>query len=96
MLEAYACGVPVLATDVGACREMIEGRTAEDRALGPSGIVCPVASPTRTAEALVQLAHDERLRRRMGHAGRRRVTIYYQRRTMLASYRALYGALVTS
>jgi glycosyltransferase involved in cell wall biosynthesis len=96
MLEAYACGVPVLATDVGACREMIEGRTAEDRALGPSGIVCPVASPTRTAEALVLLAHDERLRRRMGHAGRRRVTIYYQRRTMLASYRALYGALVTS
>ena len=96
MLEAYACGVPVLATDVGACREMIEGRTAEDRALGASGIVCPVASPTRTAAALVQLAHDERLRRRMGHAGRRRVTIYYQRRTMLASYRALYGALVTS
>jgi glycosyltransferase involved in cell wall biosynthesis len=96
MLEAYACGVPVLATDVGACREMIEGRTAEDRALGPSGIVCPVASPTRTAEALVLLAHDERMRRRMGHAGQRRVTIYYQRRTMLASYRALYGALVTS
>lgn len=96
MLEAYACGVPVLATDVGACREMIEGRTAEDRALGESGIVCPVASPTRTAEALVKLAHDERLRRRMGDAGRRRVTIYYQRRTMLASYRALYGALVTS
>jgi len=96
MLEAYACGVPVLATDVGACREMIEGRTAEDRALGASGIVCPIASPTRTAQALVLLAHDERLRRRMGHAGQRRVTIYYQRRTMLASYRALYGALVTS
>jgi glycosyltransferase involved in cell wall biosynthesis len=96
MLEAYACGVPVLATDVGACREMIEGRTAEDRALGPSGIVCPVASPTRTAEAMVLLAHDERLRRRMGHAGLRRVTTYYQRRTMLASYCALYGALVTS
>ena len=96
MLEAYACGVPVLATDVGACREMIEGRTAEDRALGASGIVCPVASPSRTAEALVLLAQDARLRRRMGHAGQRRVTMYYQRRTMLASYRALYGALVTS
>ncbi len=96
MLEAYACGVPVLATDVGACREMIEGRTAEDRALGASGIVCPVASPTRTAEALVLLAQDARLRRRLGQAGKRRVTIYYQRRTMLASYRALYGALVTS
>ncbi len=95
MLEAYAAEVPVLATDVGACREMIEGRTAEDRALGPSGIVCPVASPTHTAAALVSLARNPRLRRRMGLAGRRRVTAYYQRRTMLASYRALYGSLVT-
>jgi glycosyltransferase involved in cell wall biosynthesis len=96
MLEAYAAEVPVLATDVGACREMIEGRTAEDRALGPSGIVCPVASPAHTAAALVALARDPRRRQRMGLAGLRRVTAYYQRRTMLASYRALYDALVTS
>jgi glycosyltransferase involved in cell wall biosynthesis len=96
MLEAYAAELPVIATDVGACREMIEGRTEEDRALGPSGLVCPVASPKHTAAALVAMAQDPRARRRMGRAGRRRVTAYYQRRTMLASYRALYASLVSS
>jgi len=96
MLEAYAAELPVIASDVGACREMIEGRTQEDRALGPSGIVCPVASPKHTAAALVAMAQDTRARRRMGRAGRRRVTAFYQRRTMLASYRALYASLVTS
>jgi glycosyltransferase involved in cell wall biosynthesis len=50
--------------------------------------------PKETAAALVMLARDPRLRRRMGAAGRRRVTAYYQREDMLASYRALYGSLI--
>jgi glycosyltransferase involved in cell wall biosynthesis len=94
ILEAYACGVPVVATDVGACREMVEGRTPEDRALGPSGVVTRVAPPKETAAAIVLLARDAELRRRMGEAGRRRVTAYYQRRDMLAAYRTLYEAMV--
>lgn len=94
ILEGYAAGVPVVATDVGACREMIEGRTPEDRALGPSGVVTRVAAPKETAAGLVLLSRDRHLRRRMGAAGRRRVTAYYQRRDMLAAYRALYEALV--
>src|SRR3546814_16701817 len=37
ILEGGACGVPVVAPDVGSCREMIEGRTPTvDR---PGGIV---------------------------------------------------------
>ena len=94
ILEAYAWALPVIATDVGACREMIEGRTDEDRRLGPSGIVTRVATPKETAAALVRLARDTRLRRRMGAAGRKRVTAYYQRRDMLAAYRTLYRSLV--
>jgi glycosyltransferase involved in cell wall biosynthesis len=94
ILEGYACGVPAVATDVGACREMIEGRTDEDRALGPSGIVTRVAMPKETAAALVQLTKDRALLRRLGEAGKKRVTAYYQRRDMLASYSALYSAMV--
>jgi len=90
ILEAYACAVPVISTDVGACREMIEGRTPADRAIGPSGFVTRVATPSETASALVALTRDPKLRRRMGAAGRKRVTTFYQRRDMLAAYRALY------
>jgi glycosyltransferase involved in cell wall biosynthesis len=93
ILEAYARGVPVIASDVGACREMIEGREAADREIGPSGFVTRVATPKETAAALVRLARDAKLRRRMGEAGLRRVAAYYQRRDMLASYRALYAAM---
>ncbi|HEY6476146.1 MAG TPA: GT4 family glycosyltransferase PelF [Polyangia bacterium] len=93
ILEAYARGVAVIASDVGACREMIEGRAADDRAIGPSGFVTRVAAPKETAAALVRLARDPRLRRRFGVAGFRRVAAYYQRRDMLAAYRALYASL---
>jgi glycosyltransferase involved in cell wall biosynthesis len=93
ILEAYACGVPVIATAVGACREMIEGRMPADRAIGPSGFVTRVANPQETASALIALARDPKQRRRMGAAGRKRVTTFYQRRDMLAAYRALYVSM---
>jgi glycosyltransferase involved in cell wall biosynthesis len=94
ILEAYAWGLPVIATDVGACREMIEGRSDEDRRLGPSGIVTRVAAPKETGAAMVRLARDVRLRWQMGAAGHQRVTSYYQRKDMLSRYRALYEGLI--
>jgi glycosyltransferase involved in cell wall biosynthesis len=93
ILEAYAAGVCVIATDVGACREMIEGRTEEDRALGPSGIVTHIATPGETAAALVTLAKDPALRKRMGAAGTQRVRAFYRRDHLLDAYRGLYRAL---
>jgi glycosyltransferase involved in cell wall biosynthesis len=94
ILEAYAWGLPVIATDVGACREMIEGRSEEDRRIGPSGIVTRVAAPKETGAAMVRLARDVRLRWQMGAAGHQRVTAYYQRKDMLSRYRALYEGLI--
>src|SRR5699024_10252738 len=34
MLEAFAAGVPVVSTDVGSCRSLIEGEDDADKALG--------------------------------------------------------------
>jgi glycosyltransferase involved in cell wall biosynthesis len=96
ILEAYAAGLPVISTDVGACREMIEGRLPEDRALGPSGIVTRVATPADTAAALVKLAENPALRRQYGAAGRERVGRFYRRQDMLGSYRTLYREMVSS
>jgi glycosyltransferase involved in cell wall biosynthesis len=94
MLEAYAAGLPVVASDVGACRELIVGRDAQDRALGPSGLVTGIADPGATADALLTLARDPGLRREMGEAGRVRVRRYYDEADLVRSYRGIYGRLL--
>ena len=95
ILEAYAAGLPVIATDVGACREMIQGRSAPDRLLGSSGFVTRVGTASETAAALVRLARDRPLGRRLGMAGRKRVLSFYRRRDMIESYRGLYRDMVS-
>ncbi len=93
ILEAYAAGVPIVCTDVGCCRELIEGAPGVDQALGPSGIVTRVAVPQDTAQALIALARDRDRVRRCGVAARKRVENHYQRSAMLDSYRELYGEI---
>ena len=93
ILEAHAAGLPVIATDVGACREMLEG-SAQDAHFGPGGIVTRVAAHEETAEALVRFARDPGLVRRMGEAGKARVRASYTKAAMIDRYRALYDRLV--
>ena len=91
ILEAGAAGIPVVASDVGACRELLEGGSDLDREIGPSGIVTRLAAPEETASAIARLARDPSLRRRMGSAGQRRVATYYRESTTVSAYRSLYG-----
>ena len=55
ILEGSCAGIPVVATNVGACRELLVGISQEDQALGESGLVTPVVSPDATAGAIIQL-----------------------------------------
>lgn len=64
ILEAMACGVPVVATDVGAVRELID----DDR----TGVVVPPLVDAAMAHALGALAADAARRQAMGAAGRKR------------------------
>jgi glycosyltransferase involved in cell wall biosynthesis len=91
VLEAACAGVPTIATDVGACRELIEGgQDDEDRALGPSGIVTPMGDAKATADAVVALLRDGDRLRAMSKAGVRRTERYYGERAMLDRYREIY------
>jgi glycosyltransferase involved in cell wall biosynthesis len=90
VLESFAAGVPVVSTDVGACRELIEGRDAGDRALGRAGVVTPIANPEATARAALALLSQPEAWRSAQRAGQERVRRYYTRAQMFASYQAIY------
>jgi glycosyltransferase involved in cell wall biosynthesis len=90
ILEAMAAGVPCVATDVGACREQIEGTTREDQALGRAGRVVPFADHRALSRAAVELLTDEQAWRSCQAVGITRVERYYDEGQMLASYRQVY------
>jgi glycosyltransferase involved in cell wall biosynthesis len=90
ILEALAAGVPCVATDVGACREQLEGTSAEDRALGHAGRVVPFADHQALSRAAVDLLTDARAWRACQKVGIERVERYYDEARMLAAYRSVY------
>lgn len=90
VLEAFASGVPCVATDVGSCRELIEGSSAEDRALGQAGAVVTIADPESAAQAALALLNDPVRWQAAQQAGLQRVAKYYDDRMMFAAYRDLY------
>ncbi len=94
ILEAAAHGVPSVATDVGACREMILGRSDEMPALGPGGVVTPLASPAATADALHRLLTEPQFHERCATAARQRVRRYYDMDALELAYRDLYSTYV--
>ena len=93
ILEANSAGVPVVATNVGACAELLYGRTPEDKALGPSGLITAVASPQETAEALVRLAREPGLRETMARSGVERMERFYKEEDLNRTYHEMYTAL---
>jgi glycosyltransferase involved in cell wall biosynthesis len=90
ILEAFAAGVPCVATDVGACREQIEGRTDEDRALGPAGRIAPFADARALGDAALELISDFDAWKACQVAGLERVQRFYAEATMLDEYRGVY------
>lgn len=93
ILEGFSAGVPCVATDVGACRELIFGRTPEDKALGRAGLLTKICSPLDTADALLQVIADRRNLIQMGAAGRERVERYYRQDEIMGIYRNYYTDL---
>jgi glycosyltransferase involved in cell wall biosynthesis len=63
--EAMACGIPVVATPVGAVAEVIQD--------GTTGFVIGSHDPASIAERVTQLLSDDDTRKTMGEAARERV-----------------------
>ena len=85
ILEAQACGLPVVATRVGGNPDLVD----DDR-----GVLVPARDPDAMAEAVGALLRNPDLRNRMGAAARSRVVGHHSLESMTQAYASLYLELV--
>jgi len=90
ILEAFAAGLPVVATDVGACRQLITGLGPEDEAIGPAGGVVAINNPLALADELLKLLANSHEWKRARSSAISRVERFYAQEKMFASYREIY------
>ncbi len=86
ILEAMAAGKPVVATDVGGVRDLVEE--------GVSGFIVPAGDAQAMAERIVQLLQDGELRRRMGERGRAIAWERFRRDIIADQYYVIYQDVV--
>jgi sugar transferase (PEP-CTERM/EpsH1 system associated) len=82
VLEAMACGVPVVSTRVGGADELVVDAV--------TGLLVPPARPDLLASALGRLLRDSGLRAVMGAAGRLRACREFSVEAMIRGYRDTY------
>jgi glycosyltransferase involved in cell wall biosynthesis len=88
VLEAMACGLPVIASDVGAVREMMVD--------GEEGRIVPPGDVEALAGALVSLAEAPEAARAMGSRGRARVVSDFTVETMVGRYAEMFSEALGS
>ncbi|MBF0381998.1 MAG: glycosyltransferase family 4 protein [Magnetococcales bacterium] len=65
LLEAAACGRPIITTDMPGCRDVVQQ--------GKNGLLVPVKNPAILAQTIKKLLEDPNQRDNMATAGRKRV-----------------------
>jgi glycosyltransferase involved in cell wall biosynthesis len=88
LLEAAACGLPLVATDIEGCRVVVRD--------GVNGFLVPVKDPYALADAIETLIKKPELRRQMGIAGRKIVEAEFDERIILNKWLALYDRVLNS
>jgi len=84
LLEAAACGRPLVAADVPGCREVVRP--------GVTGILVPPHNVAGLAEAIAQLASDPARRAALGRAGRELIECHFTDEIVARETLALYQA----
>ncbi len=88
IIEAMRAGLPVVATDVGGVRELVEH--------GVNGYLVPPREPGRFATRLLELINNPDQRARLGQAGRARYERELTFDAMYARTRRVYASAVRS
>ncbi len=88
LMEAMACGCPVIASDVGGNRELIEH--------GVRGLLFEPRNHEALAKALRRLIEDEPLRRSLADAAERFIRESFSRQASASRMGEIYGTLLES
>jgi glycosyltransferase involved in cell wall biosynthesis len=86
-MEAAASGLPVIATDIRGCRQVV--------AAGETGFLVPLHDSAALARALEELVVDPALRQRMGTAGRRKAEMEFDDGAVVAKTMDAYERVLT-
>lgn len=82
LMEAAACGLPIVTTDVPGCRDAVDD--------GVTGLLVPARDAEALARAISRLAGDAPLRARMGRAARERAEAAYDAAAIAARHLDVY------
>ncbi|MDA4123963.1 MAG: glycosyltransferase family 4 protein [Thaumarchaeota archaeon] len=86
VVEAMACGKPVVATRTGGIPELVKD--------GETGLLIPFGSPDAISEELIALLEDEHTRAAMGRRGRERVERLFTWHAVAERTRSAYDELM--
>lgn len=86
ILEAMACALPVVTTNVGGNPELVID--------GETGILVPTSAPERLGKAMLSLLSSSKRCTEMGEYGRKRVKTLFSLEQMVANYEELYLSLL--
>lgn len=90
ILEGFAAKKPCIATNVGNCNGLIHG---ENDSFGEAGIVVPVMNVSEIANAILKLANNPEMVKKMGENGYKRLMFRYRNAYMEETYRNIYKTL---
>lgn len=88
LIEAAACGRPIITTDIPGCREIVRHEE--------NGLLVPVKNPLELAEAIRRLIDNPDQRKAMGYKGRELVEERFSEERVAKETLNLYRAMLGS
>lgn len=87
-MEAAACGLPIVATDIRGCRQVVDN--------GHTGLLVPPRDPGSLRSAITTLLDDPDRRAAMGRAGADKAAEEFDQRTVISTTLSTYRRLLTA